>query len=130
MRNSMRLSAATPGVPLGHRLLHRDCAAHRIDDTGKFHQHPVAGGLDDAAVVLSDLRIEELAAQRFEAFERVFLIRPHQPVQRRAAIQNCSSAPERPTRRWRKADSTVGPPCERVGLSGRNVDVAVQSATH
>src|ERR1700726_4376455 len=23
---------------------------------------------------------------------------------------------------------TVGPPCERVGLSGRNVDVAVQSA--
>src|SRR5438094_8656006 len=101
MRSSMRLSTPTPVL----RSLHRDRAAHRIDDAGKLHQHPVAGGLDDAAVVLSDLRIEELAAQRFEAFERVFLIRPHQPVQRRAAIQNCSSAPERPTRRWRKAVS-------------------------
>ena len=67
------------GVPLGHRLLHRDRAAHRIDDAGKFHQQAVAGGLDDAAVVLGDLRIEKLAAQRFEAFERAFLVRPHQP---------------------------------------------------
>ena len=30
-------------------------------------------------MVLGDLRIEELAAQRFEAFERALLIRPHQP---------------------------------------------------
>ncbi len=30
-------------------------------------------------VVLGDLRIEKLAAQRFEAFERAFLVRPHQP---------------------------------------------------
>ena len=75
----MRLSAATLGVPLGHRLLHRDRAAHRIDDAGKFHQQPVAGGLDDAALVLGDLRIEKLAAQRLEAFERAFLVRPHQP---------------------------------------------------
>ena len=78
MRNSMRLSAAT-SVPLGHRLLHRDRAAHRIDDAGKFHQQTVAGGLDDAALVLGHLRIEKLAAQRFEAFERAFLVRPHQP---------------------------------------------------
>src|SRR5262249_37944198 len=40
-----------------------------------FHQHTVAGGLDDAAVVLGDLRIDEFAAQRLEAFERAFLIR-------------------------------------------------------
>ena len=46
-------------VPLGHRLLHLDRAAHRIDDAGKLHQHAVAGGLDDAAVVLGDLRIDE-----------------------------------------------------------------------
>jgi len=45
----------------------------------KFHQHAVAGGLDDGAVMFADFRIEELAAQRFEAFERAFLIRPHQP---------------------------------------------------
>jgi hypothetical protein len=37
------------GVPLGHRLLHLDRAAHRIDDAGEFDQQPVAGGLDDAA---------------------------------------------------------------------------------
>ena len=30
-------------------------------------------------MVLGDFRIDELAAQRLEAFERAFLIRPHQP---------------------------------------------------
>src|SRR5712664_2828689 len=56
-------------VPLAHRLLHRDRAAHRIDDAGKLHQQAVAGGLGprvkpgDATVVLGDLRIDELAAQ-------------------------------------------------------------------
>ena len=68
--------AARPDPPLGHRLLHFDRAAHRIDDAGKLHQQAVAGGLDDAAVVLGDLRIDEVAAQRFEAFERAFLVRP------------------------------------------------------
>ncbi len=31
------------------------------------------------AVVRGDIRIDKLAAQRFEAFERAFLVRPHQP---------------------------------------------------
>jgi hypothetical protein len=66
-------------VSLGHRLLHLDRATHRIDDAGKLHQRAVAGGLDDAARVLGDFRIEELAAQRLEAFERAFLVRSHQP---------------------------------------------------
>src|SRR6266851_4075906 len=66
-------------VPLRDCLLHRDGTAHRVDDAGKLDQHAVAGGLDDAAVVLGDLRIEELTTQRFEAFERAFLVRPHQP---------------------------------------------------
>jgi len=70
---------ADTNVPLGHRLLHRDRAPHRIDDAGKFHQQAVAGGLDDAAPVLGDFRIDELAAQRFEPFERAFFVRPHQP---------------------------------------------------
>ncbi len=30
-------------------------------------------------MVLGDFRIEELAAQRLEAFERPLLVRPHQP---------------------------------------------------
>jgi hypothetical protein len=62
-------------VPLGHRLLHRNRAVHRIDDAGKLHQQAVAGGLDDAAPMFGDLRIDELAVQRFEAFERAILIR-------------------------------------------------------
>ena len=66
-------------VPLGHRLLHRDRAAHRIDDARKFDQHAVAGALDDPAAVLGDLRIDELTAQRFEAFVRAFLVRSCQP---------------------------------------------------
>jgi hypothetical protein len=49
-------------VALGHRLLHCDRAAHRIDDARKFDKHAVAGGLDDPAVVLGDLRIDELMA--------------------------------------------------------------------
>jgi hypothetical protein len=78
-RNSDATVCADASVPLRHRLLHCDGAAHCIDDARKFHQHPVAGGLDDAAVVLGDLRIDELMAQRFEAFEGAFLVRPHQP---------------------------------------------------
>ena len=67
------------GVSLGHRLLHRDGAAHRVDDAGKFHQHAVARGLDDAALMLGDFRIEEFAAQRLEALEGTLLVRSHQP---------------------------------------------------
>ena len=67
------------GVALGHRALHFDRATHRIDDAGEFNQHAVAGGLDDAAAVLLDLVIDQLMAHRFEAFERTFLVRPHQP---------------------------------------------------
>jgi hypothetical protein len=47
-------------------LLCRDCASDRVDDAREPHQHAVAGGLDDAAVVLGDFRVDELAAQRFE----------------------------------------------------------------
>jgi hypothetical protein len=54
-------------------LLCRDCASDRVDDVRKPHQHAVAGGLDDAAVVLGDFRVDELAAQHSEAFERAFL---------------------------------------------------------
>jgi hypothetical protein len=43
-------------------LLHLDRAAHRIDDTGELSEQPVPGRLDDAAMVLCDLRIDELAA--------------------------------------------------------------------
>jgi hypothetical protein len=64
-------------VALGDRLLHRDRTAdarHRR----RWQTRP-AGRRRwsyDATVVLGDLRIDEVAAQCFEAFERAFLIRP------------------------------------------------------
>ena len=56
-------------VPLGHRLLHRDRAAHRIDDARKFHQHAVAGGLNDPAVMRLDRRLEQLGPYRLKGSE-------------------------------------------------------------
>src|SRR4029077_1439418 len=70
---------AATGVAVDDRTLDLCSAAHRVDNAGKFHQDAVAGGLDDPPTVLSDLRINELTAQRLEAFERTFLVRPHQP---------------------------------------------------
>jgi len=52
-----------------------DGAAHRIDDARKLDQHPVASGLEDAAAVLLDLRIAQLAADRFQRGECPFLVR-------------------------------------------------------
>jgi hypothetical protein len=83
-------------VPLRHHLLHLDRTADRVDDPGKFHQHAVAGGLDDAAVVLGDFRIEELAAQGFEAFVRALLIGAHQSrIAGDIGGENCSEAADR-----------------------------------
>jgi hypothetical protein len=48
------------GVAFGHCALHSHGVAHRIDDAGEFDQHPVAGRLDDAALMLSDFRVAEL----------------------------------------------------------------------
>jgi hypothetical protein len=74
----MRLSAPTPAFRSGNARC-TSTAAHCIDDARKFDQEAVASGLDDAAAVLGDLRIDKLAAQRLEAFERALLVRPHQP---------------------------------------------------
>jgi hypothetical protein len=66
------------GLAVEHAALDLGGAAHGIDNARKFGQQPVAGGFDDAAVVLSDLRVDQLPAVRLEAFERALLIRPHQ----------------------------------------------------
>ncbi len=67
------------GIAVDHRPLNLDGAAHRVDHARKFHQHAVAGGLDDPAVMLLDFRIDELAAMRLEPVEGAFLVRSHQP---------------------------------------------------
>jgi len=98
-------------IPLGHRLLHRDRAAHRIDDAGKLHQEAVAGGLNDAALVLGDLRIEKLAAQRFEAFKRALLVRSHQP-----RIPRHIGGKDRSETAGGRGHGSVGPRGSRIAL--------------
>ena len=75
----MRLVRRIAGVALGHRPLHLDGAAHRVDDAAELDQHPVAGGLDDAAAMLGDAgSINSLRC----AFRRAacLLVLAHQPA--------------------------------------------------
>jgi hypothetical protein len=53
--------------------------AHRIDDAVEFDEQPVAGGVDDAALVLGDRRVDQPGAHRFEAPHRALLIGADQP---------------------------------------------------
>ena len=64
IRNSMRLSGATPSVALDHAVLHFDGAAHRVDHAAELDNRAVAGALDDATVMHGDGRIDQIAAQR------------------------------------------------------------------
>jgi hypothetical protein len=48
-------------IAVGHRALNFAGAAHRVDHAGEFRQHAVAGGLDDPAMMLADLRIDQFA---------------------------------------------------------------------
>jgi hypothetical protein len=67
------------GVAVDHRPLDLDRAADRIDNARKLDQHAVASGLDDAAAMPADLRIDKLAAMGLQTLERALLIRSHQP---------------------------------------------------
>src|SRR5262249_34316302 len=57
-----------------HPTLHLDGAADRVDDAREFHEHAVAGILDDAPVIFLDLRIDQLPEMRLEAVVRAFLV--------------------------------------------------------
>jgi len=65
-------------IAVGHRALNFRRAAHGVDHAGEFRQHTVAGGLDNAAVMLANLRIEQFDEMRLEALVRAFLIHTHQ----------------------------------------------------
>jgi hypothetical protein len=68
-----------PGLAVDHCPLQFHGTAHRVDDAREFRQHAIASILDDAAGMLADLRVEELAAMRLEALVRALLVRAHQP---------------------------------------------------
>src|SRR5437899_2286388 len=71
--------AVTVGLAVDHPALHLGGAAHRIDNAGKFGEQAVAGRLDDATMVLCDLRIDQLPPCRLQAFERALLVLAHEP---------------------------------------------------
>jgi hypothetical protein len=67
------------GVAPDHLALHLDGTAQCIHHTTELDQQPVVGGLDQATAVLGDFRVEEVAAQRLEAFEGATLVGSDQP---------------------------------------------------
>ncbi len=69
-----------PGVALDHCALHGQRAGDCLDDARELDQEAVAGRLDDAAAVVGDCGIDQVAAMRFEPGERAFLVLAHQPA--------------------------------------------------
>src|SRR5438270_766792 len=68
------------GIPRPHPALHGNGAGDRLDDARKFDQEAVAGRLDDAALVLGDQRVDQLAAQGLEARQSAGLAAAHEPA--------------------------------------------------
>ena len=68
------------GIALDHAALNVDSAAHGIDRAGEFDQDPIAGRLDDAALMFGDLGVDELAPASLERRERALLVSAHQPA--------------------------------------------------
>ena len=58
----------------GNGALDFDRAAGGIDGAREFHQHAVTGGLDDAATIGSDCRVNNGFSGRLEPGQRAFLI--------------------------------------------------------
>ena len=61
MRNSMRRSSAHVGIALAHAALDLGGAGDRVHHARELDQHAVAGQLDDAALVLGDPGVDQLA---------------------------------------------------------------------
>ena len=80
MRNSILSSAGTVGVALDHLALNFDRTSGGIDRAGEFHQHAIAGGLDDATAVGGDRWIEKCFPASLQLLKRAFLVATHQPA--------------------------------------------------
>jgi hypothetical protein len=63
------------GVPLYETVLHLDCAADGVHGATKFDDAPVAGALDDAAVMHSDGRVDQIAAKGPKPCENAIFVR-------------------------------------------------------
>jgi len=67
-------------IALDHGALDFDGAAHGFHCAGEFHQHAVAGGLDDVAAMLLDAAVGQIPAMQLELGKRAFLVNAHQPA--------------------------------------------------
>src|SRR5829696_6500474 len=54
--------------------LHRDRTADRVDHAHKLDENPIAGRLDHATAVCSQLGIDALSPQRTQSVERALLV--------------------------------------------------------
>ncbi len=54
------------GIAVQHAALDSDRASDRVDHAGKLDEQAVAGGLDDAAAMAGDGRIDQLATMSFQ----------------------------------------------------------------
>ena len=62
------------GVALDHAALHLDRAANGVDHAAELDDDPVAGPLNDAAVMHCDRRVDQIAAQRAKPRENTLLV--------------------------------------------------------
>jgi hypothetical protein len=63
------------GIAFGHTSLDLSRATQRTDDTRKLDEQTVAGGLDEAAAMSGDLRVDHLGAERLQPAEGPFFVR-------------------------------------------------------
>src|ERR1700733_2481016 len=68
------------GVALDHAVLHLDRASHRVDHAAELTNEPVARSLDDAPMMRSDRRINQIAAQRPQPRQRSLLVGAGEPA--------------------------------------------------
>jgi hypothetical protein len=90
------------GVARRHAVLHVDRTAHRFDRTCELGEDAVARRLDEAALMLSDLRLNQLAAVRGEPPERALQAKGV----KRQASQSLASA-RQPSRSLASAHASV-----------------------
>jgi hypothetical protein len=61
-------------IALDHAVLHLDGAANGIDDASELNEDPIARPLDDAAVMKSDSRVDQITAKRTQPRKRPLLV--------------------------------------------------------
>ena len=74
----MTLSSASTEALVEDRLLELDRRRQSLDRTGEFHQHAVAGQLDDASAAPLQDRLEVLFADGPDTADRAALIPAHE----------------------------------------------------